>query len=121
VRGRPRSFGGAVGCADCPAMLPILAWRITRYAPSPARPALRSDRCAKYEVEARCARGQDRCASRRPTGASRPAPHRLRGSARWVRRRTAPAPPSRRAAPGRGDLCGGEERSAEVGARQRAS
>jgi hypothetical protein len=32
VRGRPRSFAEAVGCADYPAMLAILAWRITRYA-----------------------------------------------------------------------------------------
>jgi hypothetical protein len=29
ARGRPRRFGAAVGCADCPA---ALAWRITRYA-----------------------------------------------------------------------------------------
>jgi hypothetical protein len=32
VRGRPRSFAEAVGCADYPPMLAILAWRITRYA-----------------------------------------------------------------------------------------
>ena len=32
VQGRPRRFDGAVGCADCPAMLAALAWRITRYA-----------------------------------------------------------------------------------------
>jgi len=32
AQGRPRRFGSAVGCADCPAMLAILAWRMTRYA-----------------------------------------------------------------------------------------
>jgi len=32
VQGRPRGFGSAVGCADCPAMLATLAWRTTRYA-----------------------------------------------------------------------------------------
>jgi hypothetical protein len=32
VRGRPRRFGGAVVCADFPAMLALLAWRTTRYA-----------------------------------------------------------------------------------------
>jgi hypothetical protein len=32
AQGRPRRFGSAVGCADCPAMLAILAWRATRYA-----------------------------------------------------------------------------------------
>jgi hypothetical protein len=32
VQGRPRRFDGAVGFADCPAMLAALAWRITRYA-----------------------------------------------------------------------------------------
>jgi hypothetical protein len=32
ARGRPRRFGGAVVCADFPAMLAILAWRTTRYA-----------------------------------------------------------------------------------------
>jgi len=59
--------------------------------------------------------------SRRLSGASRPALHRLRRSARGVRGRTTPATTSRRAAPGRGDLCGDEERSPGVGARQRAS
>jgi hypothetical protein len=29
---RPRRFGSAVGFADYPAMLSILAWRTTRYA-----------------------------------------------------------------------------------------
>jgi hypothetical protein len=32
AQGRPRRFGSAVGCADYPAMLAILAWRTTRYA-----------------------------------------------------------------------------------------
>ncbi|HYN59639.1 MAG TPA: hypothetical protein VET87_08805, partial [Rubrivivax sp.] len=27
AQGRPRGFGSAVGCADCPAMLATLAWR----------------------------------------------------------------------------------------------
>ncbi|MCU0923511.1 MAG: hypothetical protein MUF16_24840, partial [Burkholderiaceae bacterium] len=34
AQGRPRSFGSAVGCADCPAVLASLAWRVTRYAPN---------------------------------------------------------------------------------------
>ena len=32
AQGRPRRFGSAVGCADCPVVLATLAWRITRYA-----------------------------------------------------------------------------------------
>jgi hypothetical protein len=27
AQGRPRRFGAAVGCADCPAMLATMAWR----------------------------------------------------------------------------------------------
>ena len=42
AQGRPRRFAEAVGCADCPAMLPTLAWRTTRYA--------RFARCARTDA-----------------------------------------------------------------------
>jgi hypothetical protein len=79
--------------------------------------ALRSDRRAKSDVEARCARGQGRCAPRRLTGASRPARARFCDGARGVRTKTTDSATSRQAAAGRGDFCDDEERSAGVGAR----
>jgi hypothetical protein len=42
VQDRPRRFGEAVGCADCPAVLAPLAWRVTRYA--------RFARCARTDA-----------------------------------------------------------------------
>ena len=61
--------------------------------------------------------GHGPCAPRRLTGASQPVRARLCGSARGVRPKTTHATTSRQAAPGRGDFCGDEERSAGVGAR----
>src|SRR5664280_1862220 len=48
--------------------------------------SLRSNRCGKSEVEARCARGREPCASRRSRGAPRPARTRLCTSAGFLRR-----------------------------------
>jgi hypothetical protein len=45
VQGRPRRFGSAVGCADCPAVLASLAWRITRYALRAALEQMRQVSC----------------------------------------------------------------------------
>ena len=67
--------------------------------------------------EARCARWPWALRSSAPHRRIVTCPARLCGSARGVRPRTNPATTSRRAAPGRGDLCGDEERSARVGAR----
>ncbi len=146
ARGRPRRFAEAVGCADCPAMLATLAWRISRYAlarcaqtDAPSRLLMRAARAARlaalslrfsaphqkqnFQVVdlpvSKCVSGPNAGRRQGPgmlTGASRPAPHRLRGDVRCVRRRTDPAS-SRRAVPGRGDFCGDEEHSPGVGAR----
>jgi hypothetical protein len=117
LRDRPRRFAGAVGCADCPAMLASLAWRATRYALT---------RCARTNAPSQFTKRAARAAR---LAALLGAPQAHRGLSRTVFAAAfagfagtqAAAPPSRRAAPARGDLCGDEEHSPRVGARQRAS
>ncbi len=99
------------------------ARRITRY--------VRCAHCARTDAasqthDARCARGREPCASRRPRGAPPPARTRLCRGARCSRRcadarrfwpRTPRSAHRGRRRPAAGDFCGDEKRSAGVGAR----
>ena len=116
--GRPRSFTEAVGFADCPALLPLMA-----LAPNSLRAPVA--RCvqtvgAKSEVVARQGAramiGALLGASEARRGLPGPG---FAGSPGGIGSNT-PAGPARRAAPGRGDFCGDEQRSTGVGARTRA-
>jgi hypothetical protein len=115
LRDRPRRFAGAVGCADCPAMLASPAWRATRYALT---------RCARTnapsQLTKRAARAARLAALLGAPQAHRGLPRTGFAAALAGFAGTQPAaPPSRRAAPARGDVCGDEEHSPRVGARRR--
>jgi hypothetical protein len=59
-------------CTDFPAMLATVARRTTRFR---SLRSLRSDKCDKSVIEARCARGHGHCASRRLTRRATTCPH----------------------------------------------
>ncbi len=104
----------SVLCTDCPAVLGLVGRRTTRCAHC-VRYAQTG--CDKSVDVARCARGpQDLCSSapRRRAATCPGAPLQVR---RWIANAHHRSWTSRQAVPGRGDLWGGEEHRAGVGAR----
>ena len=108
----------ALAARGCPAMLGLVA---ASHNSLRSLRSLRSDRCDESEHEAReYARGHEPCASRRRKGALPATRPRLCRDQVVCVAGTPPWWPSRQAVPGGGDLWGGEQRRAEVGARTRA-
>ena len=108
--------GSAVGCADFPAVLDLVAPLLNSLRELAFATLRQSQRVrARSALRARATSSALLGASQAHRGLPQ---HRLRGSAVGLSSGSTAAA-SRRAAPGRGDLCGDEERSTGVGVRTR--
>ena len=79
--GRSASLERSSLRADCPAMLGLVA---PSHNSLRSLRSLRSDTCDESDIDSRCARGHEPCASRRSRGALQPARTRLCGDAGGV-------------------------------------
>ena len=116
--GRSASLERSTLRFDCPAMLGLVA---ASHNSLRSLRSLRSNTCDESDIDSRCARGHEPCASRRSTGAPRPARTPLCGHGGGVCNEHPPRSTSRQGLPAGRDFGGDEQRRAGVGARQRAS